>query len=80
MGAVVLNAARIGSGSLIAAGSVVLEGTDVPPGSLVAGVPGRVRRELTEEERAAVRRNAQAYGGLARTHAASDADSGQPSP
>ncbi|MGZ4649429.1 MAG: gamma carbonic anhydrase family protein [Kineosporiaceae bacterium] len=80
MGAVVLNAARIGSGSLIAAGSVVLEGTDVPPGSLVAGVPGRVRRELTEEERAAVRRNAQAYGSLARTHAAADADRGQPSP
>ncbi|MGZ4612067.1 MAG: gamma carbonic anhydrase family protein, partial [Kineosporiaceae bacterium] len=70
----------IGSGSLIAAGSVVLEGTDVPPGSLVAGVPGRVRRELTEEERAAVRRNAQAYGSLARTHAAADADRGQPSP
>jgi carbonic anhydrase/acetyltransferase-like protein (isoleucine patch superfamily) len=51
MNATVLNGARIGSGSLIAAGSVVLEGTSIPPSSLVAGVPGKVRRELSENER-----------------------------
>jgi len=51
MGVVVLNGAVIGTGSMVAAGAVVLEGTQVPPGSLVAGVPGKVRRELTEAER-----------------------------
>ena len=50
MNATVLNGARIGTGSLIAAGTVVLEGTVIPPRSLVAGVPGKVRRELTETE------------------------------
>jgi carbonic anhydrase/acetyltransferase-like protein (isoleucine patch superfamily) len=70
MGAVVLNGARIGSGTLIAAGAVVLEGADVPPGSLVAGLPAKVRRPLSEDELAAVRRNAATYCALARRHAA----------
>jgi carbonic anhydrase/acetyltransferase-like protein (isoleucine patch superfamily) len=70
MGAVVLNRARIGAGSLVAAGAVVLEGTDVPPGSLVAGLPAKVRRELTDDERAGVRANAEVYRELARRHAA----------
>lgn len=61
MGATVLNGAVIGAGSLVAAGAVVLEGTIVPPGSLVAGVPAKVRRELTDDERAGIRRNADAY-------------------
>jgi carbonic anhydrase/acetyltransferase-like protein (isoleucine patch superfamily) len=61
MGATVLNRAVIGSGSLVAAGAVVLEGTIVPPGSLVAGVPAKVRRELTDEERAGIRSNAAHY-------------------
>jgi carbonic anhydrase/acetyltransferase-like protein (isoleucine patch superfamily) len=61
MNATVLNGAVIGTGSLVAAGAVVLEGTVVPPGSLVAGVPGKVRRSLTEEERAGIRRNAATY-------------------
>ena len=50
MNATVLNGAVIGTGSLVAAGAVVLEGMVVPPRSLVAGVPAKVRRELTEEE------------------------------
>ena len=54
MGAVVMNGARIGAGSLVAAGAVVLEGTEVPPGSLVAGLPAKVRRELSEDEAAGV--------------------------
>ena len=61
MSATVLNGAVIGAGSLVAAGAVVLEGTIVPPGSLVAGVPAKVRRELAEEERMGIRRNAEAY-------------------
>lgn len=64
MGSVVLNGARIGTGSLVAAGAVVLEGTEVPPGSLVAGVPAKVRRPLTDEERAGIRDNARTYVGL----------------
>lgn len=70
MGAVVLNGARIGAGSLVAAGAVVLEGTEVPPGSLVAGLPAKVRRPLTADEKAAVRGNAENYTALARQHAA----------
>lgn len=69
MGARVLNGARIGTGSLVAAGAVVLEGTIVPPRSLVAGVPGKVRRELAEEELAGVVENARTYVDLARRHA-----------
>jgi carbonic anhydrase/acetyltransferase-like protein (isoleucine patch superfamily) len=65
MNATVLNRAVIGAGSLVAAGSVVLEGTEVPPRSLVAGVPGKVRRQLTDEELEGIRRNAATYRELA---------------
>lgn len=61
MGAVVLNGARIGAGCLVAGGAVVLEGAEIPDGSLVAGVPAKVRRELTDEERAGLLRNAEHY-------------------
>jgi carbonic anhydrase/acetyltransferase-like protein (isoleucine patch superfamily) len=61
MGSVVLSGAVIGDGCLVAAGAVVLEGTVVPPGSLAAGVPAKVRRELTDEERAGIVRNAETY-------------------
>ena len=50
MGAVVLNGAVIGAGSLVAAGAVVAQGAVIPPRSLVAGVPGKVRRELSDDE------------------------------
>jgi carbonic anhydrase/acetyltransferase-like protein (isoleucine patch superfamily) len=73
MGATVLNRAVIGAGSLVAAGAVVLEGTVIPPGSLVAGVPAKVRRELSDEERAGVRRNATHYVELAKAHRAATA-------
>jgi carbonic anhydrase/acetyltransferase-like protein (isoleucine patch superfamily) len=68
MSATVLNRAVIGAGSLVAAGAVVLEGTVVPPGSLVAGVPAKVRRELTEEERAGLRENGVRYVGYKELH------------
>lgn len=61
MGAVVMNGARIGRGSLVAAGTVVLQGTDVPPGSLVAGVPGKVRRALTDDEMQGLQGTAERY-------------------
>ncbi|MCX4751507.1 gamma carbonic anhydrase family protein [Kitasatospora sp. NBC_01287] len=70
MGARVLNGARIGRGSLVAAGAVVTQGAVVPPGSLVAGVPAKVRRPLTEEEAAGIKANAEGYLLLAEAHAA----------
>jgi len=76
MSATVLNGAVIGRGSLVAAGTVVLEGTVVPPGSLVAGVPGKVRRELTADEVARVRANSELYEALAAEHLAAWADLG----
>lgn len=74
MGATVLNGAVIGAGSLVAAQALVPQGLQVPPGSLVAGVPAKVRRELTEEEREGLKLNAQVYRELAVTHQESAAD------
>jgi carbonic anhydrase/acetyltransferase-like protein (isoleucine patch superfamily) len=51
IGAVILNGCRIGEGSIIAAGAVLPEKTIIPPRSLVAGVPGKVRRELGDKDR-----------------------------
>jgi carbonic anhydrase/acetyltransferase-like protein (isoleucine patch superfamily) len=51
MGAVVLNKVVVGRGSLIGAGAVVSEGMVIPPDSLVLGVPGRVVKTLTPEQR-----------------------------
>jgi carbonic anhydrase/acetyltransferase-like protein (isoleucine patch superfamily) len=68
MGATVLNGAVIGAGSLVAAQALVPQGMRVPPGSLVAGVPAKVKRPLTKEEREVVTANATMYGDLAKTH------------
>ena len=74
MGSVVLSGAVIGAGCLVAGGAVVLEGTVVPDGSLVAGVPAKVRRALTDDEKAGIVRNAQIYRAHSAAHAtASDA-------
>jgi len=51
IGAIVLNGARIGAGTLVAAGALVGPGKKIPSGVLVAGVPGRVVRELTDDDR-----------------------------
>ena len=65
MNATVLNGAVIGTGSLVAAGAVVLEDTRIPPRSLVAGIPGRVRRQLSQEECDKIKENAGVYLDLA---------------
>jgi len=70
MGAVILSGAVIGRGCLIAGGAVVLGGTEIPDGSLVAGVPAKVRRELSDDERADLIRNAEIYHEHLRTHEA----------
>lgn len=48
IGAIVLNGVRVGAGSIIGAGAVVTK--NVPPGSLVLGLPGKVVRQLTDTE------------------------------
>ncbi|MEU3990287.1 gamma carbonic anhydrase family protein [Streptomyces platensis] len=68
MGATVLNGAHIGEGSLVAAQALVPQGMQVPPGSLVAGVPAKVKRQLTDEERETIKLNAVMYLELAAQH------------
>ena len=50
IGATILNGARIGKGSVVAAGSLVPEMMDVPPSTLVMGVPAKPRRAVSSEE------------------------------
>jgi carbonic anhydrase/acetyltransferase-like protein (isoleucine patch superfamily) len=61
MGSVVMNGARIGTGSLVAAGAVVTPGTQVPPGSVVGGVPAKVIRQATDDDRTHIEANAAGY-------------------
>ena len=61
MGATILNNSRIGTGSIIAAGAVVPEHTVVPPRTLWAGVPAKMRRELGDKDRALILEYAQNY-------------------
>ena len=68
MHATVMNGSVIGEDSIIGAGALVTEGTVVPPGSLVLGVPGKVVRPATEEQRQLIRWDAQHYRELAQAH------------
>lgn len=68
IGAIVLNGARIGRGAVIAAGAVIAEGAEIPEYSLVMGVPGKVKRPLTDEERERFRINADHYVEAARIY------------
>lgn len=61
MGAVLLGGSRIGDESIVAAGAVVKEGMDVPPRSLLVGVPARVVREVSDQEVEAIRDSAEGY-------------------
>jgi carbonic anhydrase/acetyltransferase-like protein (isoleucine patch superfamily) len=63
--AVVLNGATVGSGSIIGAGAIVTERTQIPPNSLVLGVPGKVVRETTEADRERIAHAARHYVELA---------------
>jgi carbonic anhydrase/acetyltransferase-like protein (isoleucine patch superfamily) len=50
MGSILLNNVRVGTSSIIAAGTLLAEGTKVAPGSLFMGHPGKLKRALTPEE------------------------------
>jgi carbonic anhydrase/acetyltransferase-like protein (isoleucine patch superfamily) len=68
IGAIVLGGARIGAGSLIAAGALVGPGKTIPSGVLVAGVPGKVVRELTDDDRAVLAYTPESYVRKSRQH------------
>ncbi|ROS05218.1 carbonic anhydrase/acetyltransferase-like protein (isoleucine patch superfamily) [Sinobacterium caligoides] len=59
--AVVLNGAKIGRGCLIGANTLIPEGMVVPDGSLVVGSPGKIKRQLSEEQRDGLKFNAMHY-------------------
>jgi carbonic anhydrase/acetyltransferase-like protein (isoleucine patch superfamily) len=77
MGATVLNGAVIGAGSLVAAQALVPQGMRVPPGSLVAGVPAKVKRPLTDEEREGLTLNGAFYTELAKQHREAQGEDGE---
>ncbi len=66
IGAVVLNGARIGRESLVGAKALVPEGREIPPRSLVMGIPARIRGELRPEQIERMRRGTQVYVARAR--------------
>ncbi|MES2598806.1 MAG: gamma carbonic anhydrase family protein [Verrucomicrobiota bacterium] len=75
MGAIILDGARIGARSTIAAGALVTKNMQVPPGSLVIGAPAKVARALTDEEQAANTKLAHKYVEVSRRYLAEDVPS-----
>lgn len=69
MGAIVLNGALVGAGSVIGAGAVVKEGMEVPEGSVVVGIPGKVVKQVSEEQQKHILENAASYVTLAGEYA-----------
>jgi len=66
--ATILNGAKIGEYSIIGAGALVPEGMAVPPFSLVMGVPGKVVRQLSDEQKIKVKKNADSYVALSKIY------------
>lgn len=69
MGARLLSGCEIGEGSIVAAGAIVTEGKIIPPRSLVVGIPGKVVRQVTDEEIERTRSIARHYLDLAKRYA-----------
>ena len=61
IGSVVLNGAKIGKNCIIGSKALVTEGMDVPDGSMVLGIPGKIKKTLTEEEQSVVPLGADHY-------------------
>jgi carbonic anhydrase/acetyltransferase-like protein (isoleucine patch superfamily) len=68
MGAILLNGVHVGSGSIVAAGAMCPEGMKIPPNSLALGIPARVVREVTSDERARIGKTVAAYVELQAQH------------
>ena len=69
IGAIVLDGAEVGEEALVGAGAVVTPGTVIAPGALAVGIPARVVRELTAQERQQQRERTLGYVDTARGHA-----------
>ncbi|NJM57597.1 MAG: gamma carbonic anhydrase family protein [Synechococcales cyanobacterium RU_4_20] len=74
IGAIVLNGVRVGAGSILGAGTVVTQ--DVPPRSLVVGVPGQVKKTISAAAAADLILHARKYERLALAHAGKGSDLG----
>jgi carbonic anhydrase/acetyltransferase-like protein (isoleucine patch superfamily) len=74
IGAIVLDGVRVGTGSIIGAGAVVTK--DVPKRSLVVGVPGKVMRDISDQQALELLEHAQKYHQLALAHAGRSNDLG----
>jgi carbonic anhydrase/acetyltransferase-like protein (isoleucine patch superfamily) len=61
MGSTLLNRSKIGANCIIGANTLISEGKEIPPNSLVVGAPGRVVRELREHELAMLKISAEIY-------------------
>lgn len=70
MGAILLNRTSVGSGSIVGAGAVCPEGFVVPPNSLAIGVPAKIIRETTAEERGRIQSTVESYLELQKAHRA----------
>jgi carbonic anhydrase/acetyltransferase-like protein (isoleucine patch superfamily) len=68
MGAIVMNGAVVGTGSIVGAGAVVPEGVEIPAGSMAVGVPARVVRATTDEERRGLAGSAERYVAMIGIH------------
>lgn len=73
MGAILLGGSSVGAESIIGAGAVVKEGMEVPPRSLVVGVPGRIVREVTDDEARMIVESAEGYARKIRLYLAEGA-------
>ena len=70
MGGILLNNVHVGTGSVIAAGAVVTEGMQIPPGSLVMGMPAKIVRPVDEALRMRIRGTIDHYVRLSQLHRA----------
>ena len=61
IGSVILNGAKIGKNCIIGSKALVTEGMEVPDGSMVLGIPGKIKKTLTEEEQSIVPLGAEHY-------------------
>ena len=68
MGSTILNRAVIGNNCIIGAGTLITEDKVIPDNSMVLGVPGKIVRQVTEDEIAAIRINAMRYNELWKKH------------
>ncbi len=68
MGATIMNHVRIGQNSIVGAGALITEGTVIPENSLVMGMPGKVKRNVTDNERDMIISSAKRYASVAESY------------